>query len=117
MRIAQVLPKAAKSLKDGTQWHRVHAMTNVAQLPERSSKPVNELVGTNVRWIAELRGVSQKELALLIGVTQGSMSRRMSGATDWAPDEMQKVADRLNVPIARLFSALPHLDSNQEPAG
>jgi transcriptional regulator with XRE-family HTH domain len=92
-------------------------MTNIARLPERTPKPVNELVGMNVSIAAQRRGITQKDLAEAIGVTQTSMSRRISGTTDWSPDEMERVARILRVEVARLFVKLPDLDSNQEPIG
>ena len=92
-------------------------MTNVASIHDAEPRPINIRVGANVRIIMQLRGKSQADLAGLIHTTQSSMSRRIKGSTDWAPDEMQKVAQYLNVPVGRLFSELPDLDSNQEPAG
>lgn len=84
-------------------------------MPQKDTKPVNELVGQNVRLIAQMRGKSQVELALTLGVDATSMSRRINGRTDWSPDEMQKVASLLDVKVWRLFEPLPDLDSNQEP--
>ena len=94
-------------------------MTNLAYLEPAPAdyRPVNQLVGMNVAVIAQIRGRTQRELAEACGVTQSSMSRRIAGSTDWSPDDMQKVADLLNVRVSRLFEKLPDLDSNQEPAG
>lgn len=89
-------------------------MTNNA-MPQIDSKPVNVLVGHNVRNFASIRGKSQIELALALGVDASSMSRRIKGITDWAPDEMAKVASLLGVKIWRLFEPLPDMDSNHEP--
>ena len=98
-------------------WHIVALMTNTATIAEMPQRPVNQRVGANVRIIMGLRNKSQAELAALIHTTQSSMSRRIKGTTDWAPDELDAVAEFLSVPVGRLFQKLPDLDSNQEPAG
>ena len=92
-------------------------MTNTASIQPRPIRPVNQRVGRNVRDIMFAREKNQVELALAIGVTESSMSRRIKGTTDWAPDEMEIVASLLNVKVSRLFEMLPDLDLNQEPTG
>ncbi|MBS3177716.1 MULTISPECIES: helix-turn-helix domain-containing protein [unclassified Pseudoclavibacter] len=104
-------------------WHTVAHMTNVASIfPEPQpiddgAKPVNKRVGMNVSIIMRMRRITQKQLAVALGVTQGSMSRRINGTTDWSPDDMEKAAHLLSVKVARLFEELPEMDSNHQPAG
>ncbi|WP_420892892.1 helix-turn-helix domain-containing protein [Pseudoclavibacter helvolus] len=64
-----------------------------------------------------MRRITQKQMAAALGVTQGAMSRRINGTTDWSPDDMEKAAHLLNVKVARLFEELPEMDSNHQPAG
>ncbi|WP_425562782.1 helix-turn-helix domain-containing protein [Microbacterium soli] len=90
-------------------------MSNVIQMPER--RPVNQRVGLNVSLIMRMRGKTQAQLAGVLGITQASASRRISGMSPWTPDELEATAAFLNVAIGRLFEELPGLDSNQEPAG
>ncbi|MGW9345875.1 helix-turn-helix domain-containing protein [Streptomyces albidoflavus] len=90
-------------------------MSNLVQMPER--RPVNQRVGMNVHLIMMMRGKTQMELARVLGVTQSSASRRLSGLSPWTPDELEATAEFLNVSVGRLFEELPHLDSNQEPIG
>ena len=92
-------------------------MTNVASLPAHDDeRPVNQRVGFNVSTYMRLRGVSQKTLAKQLGVTQGSMSRRINGTTDWSPDDMQRAADYLGIEVSRLFERLPYLAGNEKMA-
>ena len=70
-------------------------MSNLTQLPER--RPVNQRVGLNISLIMRMRGVSQTELAARLGVTQSSVSRRLTGLSPWTPDELEAAAEILNV--------------------
>lgn len=90
-------------------------MSNITRMPER--RPVNQRVGLNISLIMRMRGVSQIELATRLGVTQSSVSRRLTGVSPWEPDELETAAETLSVSVGRFFEELPNLDSNQEPAG
>jgi len=95
-------------------------MTNVANIHDhgKQARPVNSRVGQNVRYIMHARGISQVQLALEVGLTQAAVSRRISGATDWTPDEMVDTARILKVSVDTLFTLkLPEVDSNHQPAG
>lgn len=92
-------------------------MTKTATISELPQRPVNQLVGANVRFIMQLRDKTQVDLARLIHTTQSSMSRRIGGGTDWAPDELDAVAKYLNVQVGRFFEALPDLDPQTKDYG
>jgi hypothetical protein len=116
MHFSQVATICVRLWRVGMEWHTLTHMT-IHAMPQGESKPTNERVGQNVRMIAALRGKSQLELAVTLGVDESSMSRRINGKTDWSPDEMEKAASLLGVKVWRLFASLPDLDSNQEPIG
>lgn len=76
-------------------------------------KPVNERIGRNVDLILRYQRKNQTELALSLGITESTMSRRINGSTDWAPDELVKVANHLKLKsVAVLFDdLLPEFDT------
>lgn len=54
------------------------------------------------------RGISQKQLAPMIGMKQQSLSRRLLGAADFRVNELLRIAKALDIDVAGLLS---------EPAG
>lgn len=87
--------------------------------------------GDRFRKAREIRGLTQAQLAELIGVSQRTVARAEESTDDHLPKRPVMVAWALGtaVPLAWLESgsspspnggpggALPHLDSNQEPFG
>ena len=53
-------------------------------------------VGNNIRTIRMLRGMTQKELAGRIGVTEAVMSRYVSGDREPKPDVLANIATALH---------------------
>jgi len=51
------------------------------------------------RWV-NLRGLSQSDVATLLGISPQAMSRRVSGETPYALDELNVLAQALGVRIA-----------------
>jgi len=49
-------------------------------------------------------GVTQAELAAVVGVGQSSLSKRIIGKQDWSVTELMAVAERLGVPMATLLA-------------
>ena len=105
---------------------------SITSMPSaKPAKPVNSHIGRTIRDLMFEKNKTQVEMALTLGIDQGSMSRRIRGRTDWSPDELVIVARVLGITVAELFPAetrkgpaggaarpsLPDLDSNQEPAG
>ncbi len=78
------------------------------------------LVAGNVRALMARRGVSQHQVADVLGLSQTAVSKRLRGVTPWDVNEMGTLAEAFGVPIAVLLEGgdrLPRLDSNQQPAG
>lgn len=48
-------------------------------------------------------GDSQKDLAALLGVSIGQMSRRLSGAVEWRDGEIRQLCSRYGKPYEILF--------------
>ena len=64
---------------------------------------IRRLVGENVRHFRQAAGLSQEELAALMGVEQGYVSRLEMGARNPTIVTIWHVAEALGVPPASLF--------------
>jgi transcriptional regulator with XRE-family HTH domain len=73
---------------------------------------VDEAVGQNLHMTMWRRGIPQTRLAERLGVTQGTLSRKLRGKSPWTLDEVYAAAAALGCDPKEL---LPHLDSNQKP--
>lgn len=62
----------------------------------------NALIGERVHQHMWREGRTQKQLASLLGVDQGSVSKRLRGKTDWTAPEVAVAAAWLGVAIADL---------------
>lgn len=71
-------------------------------------------VGQAIHLVMWKRGIPQTRLAKRLGVSQGTLSRKLRGESPWALDELYTCAGALGMDVA---GWLPHLDSNQEPFG
>lgn len=49
-------------------------------------------------------GVSQHDVAAVLGLSQTGVSRRLSGRVDFSATELAKLAAHLNVPVAVFFA-------------
>jgi predicted transcriptional regulator len=48
-------------------------------------------------------GVTQADVASWLGLNQAAISKRLRGVIDWRLGELQVIAEKLGVPIARLI--------------
>jgi transcriptional regulator with XRE-family HTH domain len=75
--------------------------------PDRDSgDPIrqgNTLIGERIHQLMWRNGLTQKQLGNLLGVDQGSVSKRLRGKTDWAATEVAVAAAWLAVPITDLI--------------
>ena len=84
-----------------------------AQAP-RKRGTMTELVAEEVRALMGRHRVSQATIAEVLGVSRQAVSKRLTGETPFDVNEVAKLGDYFGVQPSQL---LPHLDSNQEPAG
>lgn len=75
--------------------------------------------------------ITQTEMGRVVSVGQTTLSKKLRGERPWYTSELRAAAARLNTTVGYLFgetenphpvipdggSALPRLDSNQQPAG
>jgi transcriptional regulator with XRE-family HTH domain len=67
--------------------------------------PPRNPVTANVRAEMARRGETQQSLADRIGMKQQGLSRRLRGETRFTVDELQRIADALEVRAAELLGA------------
>lgn len=64
-------------------------------------------VAANVRAEVARRRIRQADLADAMGLDQRAVSRRLLGHVEFSATELQKVAQILDVPVARLLGEVP----------
>lgn len=62
-------------------------------------------VADTVRAEVARRRLSQVKLAEQVGIRQQALSRRLNGTTPFRIDELARIADALNIPLADLVAA------------
>lgn len=102
-------------------------MANIATMPRLR----HEKVALEVRAWRGRFGMSQVEMADLLGIAQNGISRRLAGLTPFTLNELDTLAQHWGLRMAVLLGEeppspdelavaalrLPQLDSNQQPAG
>lgn len=71
------------------------------------TKTQREIVGANVRAEMARRNVRQGVVAKALGMSQPSVSARLSGAIPLDVDELRIIADLLGVSLCSLFDEAP----------
>lgn len=59
-------------------------------------------IGVRVRTVREARGLTQKELAQRVGITQGALSNYERGKRDMAVSTVIAIAEALDVPVSQI---------------
>jgi len=68
-----------------------------------------QVAGANVRGAMARRGITQVQMATLLGVSQPAVSARLRGETPFDVNELARVAKALDVPIERLVEGIDEL--------
>jgi transcriptional regulator with XRE-family HTH domain len=76
--------------------------------------PHNETIRRKVRAELAYWGISGRQLAGKVGMSQSAISARLSGQVEFRISELQAIADAVGVPLARF---LPEPVPAPEPAG
>lgn len=64
-----------------------------------------ETVADRVRAVMTEKKISGVALANLLGMTQPYLSRRLTGEVDFRIGELERIADKLGVPVAQFLPA------------
>lgn len=78
-------------------------------------KSATELLGTRIRELRKINGLSQEQLSEVIGIDQKHMSRIELGKSYPSLDRLMRIAEVLNVPLPNLFDFI-HLSDGETRA-
>jgi transcriptional regulator with XRE-family HTH domain len=68
------------------------------------TRPTTQRVAANVRAELAVRRISGTALAGALGITRSTMARRLRGDTPWPVDDLERIAEFLNVTVDSLLS-------------
>jgi len=66
-------------------------------------KQAKNVVGENIRKLRIMAGLTQEELALKSGLSQGYINQLESGKRKYTQKSLELIADSLAIPVAELF--------------
>ena len=69
-------------------------------------------IGDKIKHFRGVKGLSQKEVAVSIGIDQAQYSRIESGKVEPTVSSLEKIAEALGVDISELFSKAKPVDIN-----
>jgi transcriptional regulator with XRE-family HTH domain len=95
-------------------------MTQQAVTHGGASRQTTEHVAGEIRAELGRQNLSSRGLATKMGVNHQWVTRRInSRQVDLTPEDIELIADVLNIPVWKLLPKkwLPRLDSNQQPLG
>lgn len=67
------------------------------------TKPYKNLVGTNIRHVRQERNLTQEELALMSGLSQGYINQLESGKRKFTQKTLCVIAEALDLPLYEFF--------------
>ena len=70
---------------------------------EKAVKPVDKLIGRNIRAIRLARGFTQEELAVRIGITFQQVQKYEKGANRVGGSRLVQMAEALEIPVVARF--------------
>lgn len=76
----------------------------------------SEIIRDEVRAECGRRGISQRRLALALGMSQPSISERWRGRIDWTLNEVERLEPVLGLDRGALLFRCARRDSNPQPS-
>ena len=76
-------------------------------MAKRNARPVDVLVGQNIRLCRLQQGLSQTELGQRIGLTFQQIQKYEKGANRVGAGRLTQIADALRIPLGTLFDGRP----------
>jgi transcriptional regulator with XRE-family HTH domain len=76
-------------------------------------KPVKKLLGERIRELRKAKGLTQEQLAELVGVEPRHISRVEGGYSSPSIERLARIAEILEVPIKELFDYM-HLNDSED---
>ena len=78
---------------------------------QQTSYSLNDIVTVNISMFVVTLGVTQAELATILGVNQPSVNRRLKGQTEWKLSDVDAVAEAFGISSARLLTEPDEMDA------
>ncbi len=76
-------------------------------------KPIKKLLGERIRELRKAKGLTQEQLAELVGVEPRHISRVEGGYSSPSIERLARIAEILDVPIKELFDYM-HLNDSED---
>lgn len=76
-------------------------------------KPIKKLLGERIRELRKAKGLTQEQLAELVGVEPRHISRVEGGYSSPSIERLARIAEILEVPIKELFD-YKHLNDSED---
>ncbi len=76
-------------------------------------KPIRQLLGERIRELRKAKGLTQEQLAELVGVEPRHISRVEGGYNSPSIERLARIAEVLGVPIQELFNFM-HLNDSAD---
>lgn len=76
-------------------------------------KPIRKLLGERIRELRKAKGLTQEQLAELVGVEPRHISRVEGGYNSPSIERLARIAEVLEVPIQELFNFM-HLNDSED---
>ena len=65
--------------------------------------PSPATIASSIDALLDIRGGTQTELAMAIGMKQPALSKRLGGDVAWKADDLHRIAEAFGVPITMLY--------------
>ncbi len=78
-------------------------MTTTVAFPAPERGSLGSVVGSNVRALMAARGVSQIQMASILGVTQSAVSKRLRGVTPFDTRDLQAISEAFGIHAMNLL--------------
>ena len=92
-------------------WTKVQGMSTIQTFPQPDD--ASAVVATNIRMLLARDQKPQAQLAVVLGITQSQLSKRLRGVILFDLEELVKVADYFRVSVGNLFGE----STNRHPDG
>lgn len=82
----------------------------------RKNDPTDIHVGTQIRRFRLQKGMSQTELATMLGVSFQQLQKYEKGSNRASASTLQRIANALKMPVADFFDGGPDVSTHKSPA-
>lgn len=102
--------------RDDSQISATRSLSPRGRLPNGQSNPIDVYIGTRIRHMRTMRGLSQEALGLRLGLTFQQVQKYERGANRVGASRLYDLSQILDVPVAFFFDCMPEDVANSSPA-